>query len=257
MIHLRSIHIRNPEALPAGFPFDLPIIRTLDEITFPAPVTIIVGENGSGKSTLLEAIGSSAGLPTIGTVAIDRDESLAPAHALASHLVLTWNKRNHRGFYLRSEDFFGFALGTNRSIRELTDLAETFEPGSHARGSVEGQRNALVARYGDLDARSHGESFFHVFAQRITGNGLYLMDEPEVALSPQRQIALLALLRDAVEADAQFIIATHAPMLMAFPGALILRLDETGISPVPWDETDHVRLTRDFLTDPDLFLRRL
>jgi predicted ATPase len=115
----------------------------------------------------------------------------------------------------------------------------------------------LVARYGDLDARSHGESFFHVFAQRITGNGLYLMDEPEVALSPQRQIALLALLRDAVEADAQFIIATHAPMLMAFPGAIILRLDETGISPVRWDETDHVRLTRDFLTDPDLFLRHL
>src|SRR3954447_4445110 len=126
MIQLRSVHIRNPDALPDGFPFDLPLIVTLEEIIFDAPVTILVGENGSGKSTLLEAIGSSAALPTIGSISIDRDETLASAHDLAGHLVLTWNKRNHRGFYLRSEDFFGFALGTNRSIRELSELAETF-----------------------------------------------------------------------------------------------------------------------------------
>ena len=256
-ISLRSIHIRNPDALPDGFPFDVPVVRTLDEIALTSPVTILVGENGSGKSTLLEAIGSSASLPTIGAISIDRDETLAAAHDLARHLVLTWNKRSHRGFYLRSEDFFGFALGTNRSISELTELAETFEPGTYARDTVEEQRNALVRQYGDLDARSHGESFFHVFARRITGDGLYLMDEPEVALSPQRQIALIALIMDAVELGAQFIIATHAPMLMAIPNAQILVLSETGIAPTPWEELEHVQLTRDFLTDPNLFLRHL
>src|SRR4051812_24606023 len=229
MIHLRSVHVRNPDALPTGFPFDLPIIQTLDEIEFTSPVTILVGENGSGKSSLLEAIGSSAGLPTIGAVPIDRDETLASAHDLAKHLVLTWNKRNHRGFYLRSEDFFGFALGTNRMVKELTEIASQFELGTKARAAVDGQKNALVGAYGDLNAHSHGESFFHVFAQRITGNGLYLMDEPEVALSPQRQIALLALIGDAVDADAQFLIATHSPMLMAWPGAQLLSLGDEGI----------------------------
>jgi predicted ATPase len=256
-ISLRSIHIRNPDALPDGFPFDVPVVRTLEEIEFTSPVTILVGENGSGKSTLLEAIGSSASLPTIGSISIDRDETLAAAHDLARHLVLTWNRRTHRGFYLRSEDFFGFALGTNRTINELAELAESFEPGTHARAAVEGQRFALVNQYGDLDARSHGESFFHVFARRINGDGLYLMDEPEVALSPQRQIALIALITDAVELGAQFIIATHAPMLMAIPGAQILVLSDEGITPTPWDEVEHVHLTRDFLTDPDLFLRHL
>ena len=251
------MHIRNPDALPDGYPFDLPVVRSLDEIEFRAPVTILVGENGSGKSTLMEAIGSSASLPTIGSISIDRDETLASAHDLAKHLVLTWNKRNHRGFYLRSEDFFGFALGTNRLVKELTEIADSLEPGSYARSSILEESNALVNRYGNLDARSHGEAFFHVFAQRITGNGLYLMDEPEVALSPQRQIALLALLQDAVEADGQFLIATHSPILMAFPGAQILFLGDNTIEDAQWDQIEHVRLTRDFLTNPESFLRHL
>jgi len=257
VIHLRSVHVRNPEALPAGFPFDLPIVRTLDEIAFPTPVTFLVGENGSGKSTLLEAIGVSANLPTIGTVEMARDETLPAAHDLAGHLVLTWAKRSHRGFYLRSEDFFGFALGTNRTIRELDEMAQGFAPGSYARATIEEQRNALQRQYGDLEARSHGESFFDVFARRITGNGLYLMDEPEVALSPQRQIALLALLTDAIAADAQFLIATHSPILMACPGALILVLGEEEIVETPWQDLEHVRLTQEFLANPGVFLRHL
>ena len=112
MIHLRSFRIRNPDALPDGFPFDLPIVRTLDEVELTAPVAFLVGENGSGKSTLLEAIAASANLPTIGSVAIERDETLTAAQALGRQLVLSWASRSHRGFYMRSEDFFGFGLST-------------------------------------------------------------------------------------------------------------------------------------------------
>lgn len=257
MIHLRSLRIRNPDALPDGYPFAIPIVQRLVDLEFAAPVTFLVGENGSGKSTLIEAISASADLPTIGSVAVSADETLNDAQSLARHLVLTWNKRNHRGFYLRSEDFFGFALNTARTIDELADIAGTFEPGSYAHSVVMGQRGELASRYGDLNQRSHGESFFSVFGTRFTGNGLYLLDEPEVALSPQRQIALLALMKDAVAADAQFIIATHSPILMAFPGAQILHLSENGICEQRWEEVEHVRMTRDFLANPDLFLRHI
>ncbi len=257
MIHLRAIRIRNPDALPDGYPFAIPIVRTLDTLEFTAPVTVLIGENGSGKSTLIEAIAASAELPTIGSVAVERDETLSGARALAAHLVLSWAKRNHRGFYLRSEDFFGFALNTARTIDELGQIASTFEAGSYARSVVERERGELASRYGDLDQRSHGESFFSVFGSRFTGNGVYLLDEPEVALSPQRQIALLALIKDAVAEDGQFIIATHSPILMAFPGAQLLHLSEEGIRQQRWAEVEHVRLTRDFLSDPDLFLRHI
>src|SRR5215204_4013028 len=108
MIHLRSLRIRNPDALPEGFPFDLPIIRALDTLDFTAPVAFLVGENGSGKSTLLEAIAASADLPTISSIAISRYETLSAAQLLGRNLVLSWAARTHRGFYMRSEDFFGF-----------------------------------------------------------------------------------------------------------------------------------------------------
>jgi predicted ATPase len=257
MIHLRSVRIRNPDVLPDGHPFDLPIIRTLDELELTAPVAFLVGENGSGKSTLLEAIAASANLPTIGSVAIERDETLTAAQTLGRQLVLSWGSRNHRGFYMRSEDFFGFGLSTRRTIAELDDIVSTLEPGTYAHASVMAQRNALEKKYGDLNERSHGEGFFQVFAERFTPGGIYLMDEPEVALSPQRLIALLLLMKEVVAQDAQFIIATHSPMLMAYPGAQILHLSDGGIRQQAWDEVEHVQMTRDFLTDPDLFLRHL
>ena len=257
MIHLRSIRVRNPDALPDGFPFDLPIVRALDTLDLTAPVAFLVGENGSGKSTLLEAVAASANLPTIGSVAIERDETLTAAQALGRQLVLSWASRNHRGFYMRSEDFFGFGLSTQRTIEELGEIAGTFEPGSHAHATVMAQRKALEQKYGDLNARSHGEGFFQVFAERFTPGGIYLMDEPEVALSPQRQIALLLLMKEVVARDAQFIIATHSPMLMAYPDAQILHLAEDGIREQAWGEVEHVQMTRDFLADPDLFLRHL
>ena len=115
----------------------------------------------------------------------------------------------------------------------------------------------LVGYGADPDAKSHGEAFLNFFQQRLVPKGLYLMDEPEAALSPQRQLSLLALMFDLVAEGAQFIIATHAPMLLAFPGARIYSFDESPIAEVPWDRTDHVRLTREFLAEPERYLRNL
>ena len=254
MIHLRSVRVRNPEALPDGYPFDLPIIRALNELELTAPVTFLVGENGSGKSTLLEGIAASANLPTIGSVAIERDETLTAAQSLGRHLVLSWAARGHRGFYMRSEDFFGF--GPEHSARDC-----------RARGDRRDVRGGqLRPRDGHGPAAGAGEKVRR--AQRplprrgllpglrraVHPGGLYLLDEPEVALSPQRQIALLALMMETVAQEAQFVIATHAPMLMAYPGAQILHLSEEGIREQQWDEVEHVQMTRAFLTDPDQFL---
>ncbi len=127
-----------------------------------------------------------------------------------------------------------------------------------ARGVVGGQRRALASRYGeDADARSHGESFLNLFQSRFVPGGLYLLDEPEAPLSPQRQLALLAMLKEMAGQDSQFVVATHSPILMALPGADILSFDTTPVTRVRYEEVEHVSFTRDFLNNPEAFLRHL
>ncbi|HEY9723284.1 MAG TPA: AAA family ATPase, partial [Oscillatoriaceae cyanobacterium] len=124
-------------------------------------------------------------------------------------------------------------------------------------GYMKGQKAAVTRRYGeDLNANSHGESFLKLFESRLVPGGIYLLDEPEVPLSPLRQLALLSLIKQ-FAGEAQFVIATHSPILMAFPGATIYTCDGPAIREAPWDELEHVKLTRDFLKDPQAFLRHL
>lgn len=264
MIHLQSISLKPAAKKQSGFPFDLPLVKNLDQIEFHSPVTFFVGENGSGKSTLLEAIGAGVKLATVGGDDVERDKSLENARALGKQLKFSWSSKTHRGFFLRAEDFFNFARRLQTMTRELKDLADSYD-GEYsgyalglAKGAVLGQRQALIERYGeDLDANSHGESFLKLFQSRFVPGGLYLLDEPEAPLSPQRQLALLALLKEMVEQEAQFIIATHSPILMAFPGARILSFDDHLIREVDYDDVEHVSLTRAFLNNPQSFLRRL
>jgi len=245
----------------------VPAIAALGELRFDTPVTMLVGENGSGKSTLLEAIAVAAKLTTAGSAEAADDATLAGVRELASSLRLSWTKRTHRGFYLRAEDFFGYARRVAGMRTELAaGLAAVDEeyadrPGlAHdlARTPYLRELGELERRYGEgLDAQSHGESFLRFFEGRIVPGGLYLLDEPEAPLSPARQLALLALLREMVEADCQAIIATHSPIVLAFPGAAIWSFDEPPIRAVRWDDLEHVRLVRDFLNAPDAFLRHL
>src|SRR5688572_10543099 len=265
MTHLRSLTIK--KAASRGFPFSVPAIRTLPELSFDTPVTFFVGENGSGKSTLLEGIALAAGLPTVGSTAASNDDTLDAQRALGHALKLVWNRRTRRGFFLRAEDFFGFTkqLAQTRGemqqrIHEIED--EYKDRSTYAKGLALGPMSSSLSdmerRYGsDLDANSHGQSFLKLFQARFVPGGLYLLDEPEAPLSPQSQLALLAMIGEMVAQDAQFIIATHSPIVLAFPGAQIYSFDAIPMRKVAYEDLDHVRLTRDFLNAPERYLRQI
>jgi predicted ATPase len=268
MPHLRTVSWKDSAGdRPGGFPFDVPAIASLDVLECSPSVTFFVGENGSGKSTLLEALALAAGLPIVGSQDGARDRTLDRQRALGRAFRLTWAKRTRRGFFLRAEDFFGFQQRLGRERRELEERLNALEReyadrSAYARQLARGPAAASLAdmtrRYGDdPDARSHGEAFLELFKGRFVPGGVYLLDEPEVPLSPQNQVGLLALLLDMVERNAQFIVATHSPILLAVPGATIYSFDETPIARVAWDDLDHVALTRAFLNDPESFIRRL
>jgi predicted ATPase len=271
MIHLRSARLGAIDVdLANAFPFNVPVIKALagGELAFTSEVTFLVGENGSGKSTLLEALACAAGSITIGSESAERDSTLALVRALARRMKLSWGARKHAGFFMRSEDFFGF-VKWNRDTRaeyeqELEAIDQEFAGRSDlARGlakmPLQRELEDMTRRYGaDLDANSHGESYFTLFKSRFVPNGLYLLDEPEAPLSPMRQVGLLALIKTMVEEQgAQYIIATHSPVLMAYPGATIYSFDSAAIQPVAYDEVEHVAFTRAFLNAPQRFLRHL
>jgi len=267
-MHLRAI--RKGNAAPGQtehFPFTVPVVRTLQELSVDAPVTFFVGENGSGKSTILEGIAAAAALPTVGTSSVDDDETLKAQRELAKTLRLSWRSRSRRGFFLRAEDFFGFTKTLARMRAELLGRLAEIEieyqdrsPHAKTLATLPIRRSLaeMEERYGvDLDANSHGQSFLRLFASRFVPGGLYLLDEPEAPLSPQSQLALIAMISDMISQDAQFIIATHSPILLAMPNALIYSCDRVPIESVPFEELEHVVLTRDFLNDPAKFLRHL
>ena len=265
---LLSVTHTHPDWAQDRFPFSVPAIAAMKTLKFDLPVTCFVGENGSGKSTLLEAIAVAANLPSAGSVGQARlDPSLDQQLWLSRALKLSWGMRTNRGLFLRAEDFFGFQLLLKRERAEFAEtlvrMADEYADASDytkalAMGPLQASISDMDRRYGaDPDARSHGEAFLNFFQQRLVPKGLYLLDEPEAALSPQRQLALLAMMFDLVDDGAQFIIATHSPLLLAFPGATIYSFDEVPISSIEWDETDHVRLTRHFLAEPERYLRNL
>ena len=265
-VHVSELRLRMP-ASGASFPFSVPAIRTLDTLSLDSPVTYFVGENGSGKSTLLEAIAIAARLPTVGSAQPDHDQTLVSQRVLAKALTLSWRKRTHRGFFLRAEDFFGFAksLAEQRVelLKRLDELDDEYKNRSaYARGLAQGPVRTSLAqmesRYGiDLDANSHGESFLHLFRSRFVPDGLYLLDEPEAALSPRSQLALLAMIGDMVASGSQLIVATHSPLLLAYPSARIFSFDKTPITEESYETLEHVQITREFLQDPKRYLRHL
>ena len=223
------------------YPFALPAIRSLDELPLDARVTFLVGENGSGKSTLVEAIAVTAGFNAEGG---SRDNNFATRRSdsgLHHHVRLVRSTRRPRtGYFLRAESFYNVGTEAERIVRD-----------SRGTGTFEA--------YGGKSPheQSHGESFLALINHRFGPDGLYVLDEPEAALSPQRQLALLVRMHQLVEDGSQFVIATHSPILLAFPGARLLRLDGPQIEAVEYRQTEHYALTRDFLNDPDRYLKRL
>ena len=264
---LRDLRLRPGNRDTERFPFSVPAIRTLDVLRTDAPVTFFVGENGSGKSTLLEAIALAARLPAVGSADLARDDSLGAQRYLSYALKLTWSRHTARGFFLRAEDFFGFTRRVSAMrgefLAQLAEIERTYVDRSAqakllATLPVRRSLAELEQMYGvDLDVNSHGQSFLKLFSSRFVPGGLYLLDEPEAPLSPQSQLALLVMMQEMVAQQAQFIIATHSPMLLAFPGARIYSFDSAPVQEVPFDELDHVVLMREFLNGPERYIRAL
>lgn len=225
------------------YPFSLPSVRALDYIEPHPKVTFFVGENGSGKSTLLEAIAISMGFNPEGGTKNFRFGTRASHSILHEYLLIAKGyKRPRRGFFLRAESFFNMAT----EIEHLD--AEPGDPSPPVIGYYGGQ---------SLHEQSHGESFMTLLMKRFGDNGLYLLDEPEAALSPQRQLEALARIHDLASAKSQFIIATHSPILMAYPDAWIYQFTKDGVSKVAYQDTEHYQVTRSFLMNPERMLKEL
>ncbi|MEM9478863.1 MAG: AAA family ATPase [Verrucomicrobiota bacterium] len=238
---MKEISLVDPPT--SGFPFELPTVRALKEgLALHPKVTFLVGENGTGKSTLMEGLADKWGFDLQSG---NRSQSLAFRNyqtELGPFLRLSRlvEARPLDGFFLRAESFFNFATEMDELESDLSTANGYFKFGGKS-----------------LHERSHGESFFSLFNDRFGEHGFYLLDEPEAALSPARQLALLVRLHDLVEGHCQFVIATHSPIIMAYPEAWIYELDESGIRRIEFGETEHVRITRRFLNDREGMLGRL
>ncbi|MBC2729029.1 AAA family ATPase [Desulfosporosinus sp.] len=218
------------------YPFSINAFQRLETIEFNKSVTFFVGENGSGKSTLLEAIAFKCDFNTAGGGKNNFYEVHSAESALGDFIRLSWAPKITNGFFLRAESLYNFAS----HIDSLGPSA--YEP------------------YGgkSLHKQSHGESFLSLFANRFGKQGIYLLDEPEAALSPARQLTLLRIIRDLEQdSQSQFIIATHSPIILAYPGAQILDFDTSPISQTTYEDTSHYQITRGFLENRGRYLRKL
>ena len=210
-------------------------------LTVDRPVTFLVGENGTGKSTLLEGVAVACGFNPEGGTRNFSFSTRATHSELGEYLTPARKRYPKDGFFLRAESFYNVAT----NIDEL-DKTPARAP-------------RLIDSYGgvSLHCQSHGESFLALVQNRFGGKGLYLLDEPEAALSPSRLLTLMGEMDQLVKADSQFIVATHSPILMAFPGARIYELSEAGLRAVEYQETEHYQLTKRFLDNPERMLRYL
>jgi predicted ATPase len=223
------------------YPFSLPVVRHLDTLELQPAVTFLVGENGSGKSTLLEALAVAWGFNPEGGTRNFRFGTRASHSVLHDYLRLIKSSRRPRdGFFLRAESLFNLATEIERLDAE---------PGGPP----------IINSYGfqSLHEQSHGESFFAVMMHRFGGHGFYVLDEPEAALSPSRQLAMISRIHQLVRMHSQFVIATHSPILMAYPNSRIYQIGANSLEQVSWRDTEHYIVAKRFLNDAEKQLARL
>jgi len=262
MIYLKELRrIRDDQS--GSYPYNVEAINNLKEITFNSEVTFLIGENGCGKTTFLESL-----MLLTHTVDLipEKYRQLDGAKILSKSFEAIWSTKTDRGFYLKSQSFIKFVEQIETMKRETFDELENLRVSFKNRSSyalelAEGPYNKTLIsfqqRYGNgLDKMSHGEGYLEFFKSRLVAGGLYILDEPELSLSPMRQLSLIALIKDMVNKDCQFIIITHSPILMAYENAMIYSFEDK-IDKINYNDIEHVNLTRDFLNYPQRLLRHL
>ncbi len=226
------------------YPFSLNLVKNLKEIKFPTQVTFFVGENGSGKSTIMEAIANKAGFGAEGGsknihFKTSAEKTYLGAEKFGQCLTLSWRRKSLSGYFFRAESFFNIANYIDSIAQEDHQAYDSYGGKS-------------------LHEQSHGESFLSFFRHRLNKGGFFIFDEPEAALSPQRQLALLHIIHEQCKNPAtQFIIATHSPLLLAYPDSTIYSCDAHTLTSIEYEDTEHYQITKNFLENPDLYLKHL
>ncbi|KNY29438.1 AAA family ATPase [Pseudobacteroides cellulosolvens] len=231
--YIRSAELRNDKITSFDrYPFCLPMVKSLKEMKFHPNVTFIVGENGSGKSTILEAIAVAYGFnPEGGTKNFNFSTASTHSDLYDFIRIVKGVKRPRNGFFLRAESLYNVASNIDKLDKEFSGPK-------------------IIDSYGgrSLHEQSHGESFLAIFMNKFTGNGLYILDEPEAALSPTRQMTMISRMHELVEKGSQFLIATHSPIIMAYPNSIIYEIKEE-LKVVKYEETEHYQVTKAFLNN--------
>lgn len=242
MIYLRALKPSGKEVDTAEYPMRLPLLQNMQRLAFPKPVTLLCGDNGCGKTTLMELLALKVNAVRIDGREVEKPKQFEGAErAFLPEMV----KRPRRSFFFQAEDFVRF-------------IRRWFVAGENTEEADTLAYEEMLDMYGaDLSAQSHGEGFLTFFGARIIRGGLYLLDEPEAALSPANQLVLLHLVAQAVAQDCQFIISTHSPVMLAYPEACVYQLRDGMIDETTYDRLEHVQFLRAFLNDTEGFLGRM
>jgi predicted ATPase len=260
MTFIRSFSINTTRKHP--FPYNIPAVQHALDIELGNRITVFVGDNGSGKSTLLETIALAINLPLIGGH-ISQHPGFEAARILQPFLHIEWKRQTSKGFFFRAEDFSDFINSVENDNRKIKDDLRYLEGKvdntiiKQMSESMNYSLRTMRKNYGEnMQAFSHGEAYLKILQTRINDKGIYLLDEPEAALSPLKQLSLLFLIIEILKKEnAQFILSTHSPIMMGIPGAIIYEIKEEGMQRVNYEETDHYRVTKTFLNNPEYYLR--
>ncbi len=262
MSFVKKVHIETDKSHP--YPYDVPAIRFAKDLDFSSPITFVIGDNGAGKSTLLETLAYRMQLPHMDGADYTK-KAFNAAKRLAPYLDIEFAIHRTVGFFFRAEDFGDLMNSTDRSNTSLFQYFKSLEGDMPDRVIQEMSDSANTQKYHmrenfgqELDSFSHGEAYLHIIQEKLKHPGIYILDEPEAALSPAKQLALIYQIKSHLSDHmSQFIIATHSPMLMATPGATIYEVTEDAMEKTPLEETEHYTITRSFLNNPEAYLRHL
>lgn len=261
MPYISSLNIETERTNP--FPYNVPAVKFAKNIQFKTSVTFI-GDNGTGKSTLLETLAFRLQLPHMDGAGYGK-KGFDAAKALLPFLKLNWTSERSIGFFFRAEDFGDLLNSVDRSDAELHGQLQSLEGEvpdhiiQEMKDSANHQLFHVRQNYGqDLQGFSHGEAYLKIMQEKINRRGIFLLDEPEAALSPSKQLSLIYFIHEHLQSHmSQFIIATHSPMLMALPGATLYEVTDENMKQVTLEETEHYSITKSFLNNPEAYLRHL